>query len=365
MDPRWQKVLLLQTSYLGDTVLTLPLVSEVKRRFPHTHLTVLCSAIARELLQDHPEIDELIVDDKRRADRGLAGLWRKARVLRQNGYTMALTPHKSLRSALLLYLARIPFRVGFRQSKGWFLFNARAERKPERHDVERNLSVLEAVGIPIEECRRELALPIAANARDAANRLLESAGIRSGDLVFGMNPGSVWPTKRWPAASFAETARALKRKHDCRIVLFGGPEDMSTVGEIERLAEGAAVNLAGKIELRDLAAVLSACTVLITNDSGPMHIAVAAGVSTVAIFCATTPSLGFYPYASNAVVLEKDLPCRPCAAHGGRRCPLGTEACMRAINPENVVEAVEHLLQGGHDGVRGGAENFSPAFVSV
>src|SRR5262245_8829053 len=115
----WENVLLLQTSFLGDTVLTLPLVSELRRRFPVKKLSLLCLLSSRELLQDHPAIDEIILDDKRGSDRGLAGLRRKAAALRAKNFSVALTPHKSLRSALMLAWAGIPTRIGFRQSHGW------------------------------------------------------------------------------------------------------------------------------------------------------------------------------------------------------------------------------------------------------
>jgi len=113
---KWERVLVLQTSFLGDTLLSLPLLSEIKRRFPQTKLTLLCSPMGKALLQDYPGIDEIIVDDKRGADKGWLGMWRKAGELRPMVFSAALTPHKSLRSALLLFLAGIPYRVGFRQS---------------------------------------------------------------------------------------------------------------------------------------------------------------------------------------------------------------------------------------------------------
>ena len=122
-DPSWGNVLILQTSFLGDTVLTLPLIDEIRRHFPVKRLTLLCQPASRELLHDHPGIDEIIVDDKKKADRGFAGLRAKARALQAQGFTVALTPHKSLRSGLMLYWAKIPCRVGFRQSKSWFLFH--------------------------------------------------------------------------------------------------------------------------------------------------------------------------------------------------------------------------------------------------
>src|SRR5919109_1042093 len=157
---RWRKVLVVQTSFLGDTILTLPLISEIRRRFPKANITLLCTSQARDLLAGHPDLDAVIVDDKRRVDGGLLGLWRKARRLKGEGFTMALSPHKSFRSSLLLALARIPFRVGFRESKGSFLFHARVKRNSARHDLERTLSLLEAFNIRAEECRRDIRLHV-------------------------------------------------------------------------------------------------------------------------------------------------------------------------------------------------------------
>ena len=345
MDSRWEKVLLLQTSFVGDTVLTLPLISEIKRRFPAAHLSVICGPLAAELLRGHPDIDEIIADDKKGLDKGLKALWRKGRQLKQKRYTLALTPHKSLRSALLLYFADIPYRVGFRESKGWFLFHARAKRKTGCHEIERTLSILEPFGIEPKDCRRNLSLPVTPESHRAIAGLLESLSIKLDRLLIGINPGSVWPTKRWSATGFAQLIGLLKQEYDCEVLLFGGPEDLPVACRIQDLCHHAAVNLAGKIALGQLAAALSACRVLVTNDSAPMHIAVARNVPTVAIFCATTPALGFFPYSARAIVVEKELACRPCGSHGGRRCPLGTEDCIRQIPPERVLRAVEELLE--------------------
>lgn len=365
MDARWQHVLVLQTSFLGDTVLTLPLISEIKRRFPSSHLSVLCTPLARELLQDYPDIDEIIVDDKKGADKGLRGAWRKGRVLKRKGYTMALAPHKSLRSALLLTFARIPYRVGFRESKGCFLFHARAQRKTGRHDVERTLSILQPFAIDVEDCQRTLNFPCTAESRDAVARLLGSLSIAADKPLVGINPASVWPTKRWSASGFARLIELLKEKYDCEVLLFGGPEDLPTAAAIQDLCHHAAVNLAGKLDLRRLPAALSACRIFITNDSAPMHIAVARNVPTVAIFCATTPALGFYPYTANAIVVEKTLDCRPCAPHGGRRCPLGTEDCIRLISPDRVLHAVQELLERRKDIAPLDSDSRRPTFVAI
>ena len=361
----WRKVLVVQTSFLGDTVLTMPLFAEIKDRFPQAHLSILCGTQGRDLLNGQPEIDEIIVDDKRNRDKGWSGLRRKASELKERNFTLALSPHKSLRSALLLFFAGIPYRVGFRQSKGWFLFHSTVERDPRRHDVERNLSILEAFGIAPEDCRRNLQLEITSRAQESVDRLFRSVGVDGGRLLLGVNPGSVWPTKRWPAEGYASLLDLLRQRYDCQIALFGGPEDAPTAARIQRLSSARTVNLVGKIPLSELPAALRRCRALITNDSGPMHIAVAAGVPVAAVFCATTPALGFYPYSSRAVVVEKQLPCRPCSSHGGRRCPLGTEDCMRLVRPDDVLLAVEKLLTPNEEAESTAEPSFMPRFVTL
>jgi heptosyltransferase-2 len=146
------------------------------------------------------------------------------------------------------------------------------------------------------------------------------------------------------------------------VLLFGGIDDAAVVEAVQRGAGTATINLVGRIGLSDLAAAISQCDVFVTNDSGPMHIAVAREVPTVAIFCATTPELGFYPYSGDAIIVQRQLACRPCASHGGRRCPLGTAACSEEINPETVLAAVERQLRRGrkHEGAA-----YAPELLTV
>ena len=341
----WDNVLVLQTSYLGDTVLTMPLLVEVKRRFPRARLTFFCSPQGKQLAENSAAVDAVVVDDKKGRDRGWPGVWQQASRLRQMAFTLALTPHKSFRSALILYLAHIPCRVGFRQSKGWFLFNRLVHRPSERHDIERNLSLLSAFGIRVEDCERNFDL------RDPPDvpktRGFQEQGMQHGTerLRIGVNPGSVWATKRWETERYARFINLLQTRWDCDVVIFGGREDKQIAAAIQAAVGTRCINLAGKFSLAELPAAVASCDIFVTNDSGPMHIAVARGVPTVGLFCATTPALGFYPYSAAAIVVQKDLPCRPCGAHGGRRCPLGTEDCIRLIHPEHVLQAVEKLLK--------------------
>jgi lipopolysaccharide heptosyltransferase II len=365
MTVSWDNVLILQSSFLGDTVLTLPLISEVRRRFPVKKLSILCLPPCGELLTDHPGIDEIITDDKKSTDRGWRGLRRTAARLKKKNFSLALTPHKSLRSALILYFAKIPHRVGFRESSGWFLFHQRAVRDSARHDVERNLSILSAFGLAPEDCERSIELPVSASTRASVDRQLRALGVNDGDFIIGLSPGSVWATKRWSTAGFAALISMLRSKYDCKILLFGGASDIGVVEEIQKRGGGAAISLIGRIELRELAAAISRCRILITNDSAPMHIAVARKVPTVAVFCATTPELGFYPYSNDAIVIQKNLSCRPCGSHGGRRCPLATADCIREVAPEAVFQAVEKLLERLAGDLRTSLPSFQPEFITL
>lgn len=361
----WDNVLVLQTSFLGDTVLTLPLIAEIRQRFPVKRLTLLGAPPGAELMQDHPAIDEVLIYDKQGSDRGWRGFWRMAATLKSMRFTAALTPHKSLRSALLLCLAEIPYRVGLRQSAGSFLYHALGNREVRRHDVERNLAVLEPFGVKAEDCRRKIELPVSGAVAEAVSRKLADFGIERDKTTVGVSPGSVWPTKRWWPAGFARLLQLVKQKLDCQVLLFGSAADREIVAEVERLGGVAVFNLAGKLSLREFAAALSRCRVFVTNDSGPMHIAVAREVPTVALFCATTADLGFYPYTEDAIVVEKKLICRPCASHGGRRCPLGTEDCIRQIPAEQVFGAVERLLRSPRRGAAPADGSFRPERLEV
>lgn len=360
-----EKILIVQTSFLGDAVLTTPLLSEIRRRFPKAELAVLCTPQARNLFEGNRDVGEILTDDKKGAGRGLVGLWRVAKDLRRRGFTIAVSPHKSFRSALLVYLAGIPLRIGFRQSAGWFFYHRRVDRDPTRHDVERNLALLRPLGIDPMDCKRTLRVEVDPGTRETVEQLFHSLGVKRGGLILGVNPGSVWPTKRWTAEGYAELIVHLRKKYGCQILLFGGPEDQPITSKIQELADNVGVNLVGKIGLQQLACALDWCDLFVTNDSGPMHIAVARGVPVVAVFCATTPSLGFYPYSSKAVVIEKELPCRPCSSHGGRRCPLGTEDCMRLITAEDVMRGVERLLEEKDRVDRISADAHLPQFITL
>lgn len=338
-EPSGPSLLVAQTSFLGDVVLTTPLLSALRRRLAPVSLDVLVRPDAVPLVTGHPAVDHVLVDDKRGADAGAGGLVRLARRLRARGYDVVVSPHRSLRTALALAMAGIPRRVGFGDSRGAWLFHRTVRRERTLHDVHRNLALLEAFGGdpgPLDP-----ALPVSAAARAAAADMLPAG---SGPLV-GLAAGSVWATKRWSSEGFAAVAAALT-DDGARCVVLGAPEDRERAAVILARTGQRATSLIGRTDIATLVATIAQLDLLIANDSAPMHIASALGVPVVAIFCATTPALGYGPWGPRSIVVEAPLDCRPCRRHGSQACPRGTEDCIRLVSPHVVVDAARTLLAG-------------------
>ncbi|MBI3012912.1 MAG: glycosyltransferase family 9 protein, partial [Elusimicrobia bacterium] len=173
----------------------------------------------------------------------------------------------------------------------------------------------------------------------------DSHHIPEGKMLIGMNPGSMWKTKRWLPEYFAQVADTLQKERNCQIILFGSDQDKTAVRSVCSFMKSPVINLCGKTDLKTLTSLISRCSLFITNDSGPMHLASAAGVPLVAIFGPTTRELGFFPLGDKSVVVELELPCRPCSLHGGDRCPLKHFKCMRDLRPEVVLRQCRLFLQ--------------------
>jgi len=336
-ERRGPALLVPQTSFLGDVVLTTPLLSALRKRLRPRRLTVMVRPEARALVAGHPAVDQVMIDDKRGADRGLTGLIKMAARVRREEFDVAVCPHRSLRTAVLLALAGIPRRVGFDESRGAFLFHECVHRDRRLHDVERNLLLLEPLGGAGDTA--ELHVPVVADAAAHADELL------AGDSrpVVVVAPGSVWPTKRWTSSGFAEVIRTLTAK-GMRCVLIGAQGDTERAATIGVRSGTDVLDLTGRTSLAVVTAVIDRACLLIGNDSAPMHIARARGVPVIAVFCATTPALGYGPHGDDARVVGAELACRPCGRHGGRSCPRGTDDCRYLVEPAQVMAAAEEFL---------------------
>jgi heptosyltransferase-2 len=325
-DLRPTTTLVIQTAFLGDVVLTTPLLAVLAAR--HGPVDVVTTPAAASLLEGHPAVGTVIRYDKRGADRGLLGIWRMSRHLRPRGYERIFLPHGSWRSAALARLSGAAERIGFADSPAARTYTRRIARPASGHEVERLLALAGAGGdVP------PVHLELTADDRAAADTWLRERGIAPGFVALA--PGSIWGTKRWPG--YAGLAASL----DAPMVIVGGREDGVLADIVTAAAPGRAYSAAGALTLRASAALLSRAAVLVTNDSAPLHLATAVGTPIVAVFGPTVPAFGFGPRGPRDLVVQHpSLPCRPCSAHGPRVCPLSHHRCMRELSVESVVAAV-------------------------
>lgn len=334
-----KKILIVQTAFIGDVILATPLAQAAHAIFAPCTVDFMAIPAAANLLERNPSIARVLIFDKRDKQRGVAALWRFAKALRAENYDLAIVPHRSLRSALLVWLARIPQRIGFDRSAGAFLFTQRV-RYQEKHEVERNLDLLRHFG----EIPEKLKPRVDWDEADATRVAEFTKNADSKRVWCALAPGSVWATKRWPADRFAKLAKALIAEVNANVFLIGGQSDAELCREIQQAVGENCFNLAGMLSLRQSAALLDHCAVLISNDSAPTHLGVATNCKVITIFGPTVPRFGFAPYGEGHDVVEHNLPCRPCSAHGTKKCPIGTHACMQEIAVEGVFNLVKAIL---------------------
>ena len=348
IDPnKINNILVFQTAFLGDVVLTTPIFKNIKAHFKNAKVTALVIPGNAPVISGNPYVDSVITYDKKGGKGAKSFLDTLSEVKCQN-FDLVFSLHRSFRTSLMLYLSRIPVRIGFSDSAGSFFYTDTVKRDMTAHDVKRNLSILNGAGIKEDDISDELLVTYS----DADKKSLEEKmGARESltekhESAIVVSPGSVWATKRYPHESYAEVIKMLKADGRFDIVLSGGKDDIAIADEIVKLAGGGIINLTGKTTLKELAALLDSAALMITNDSGPLHIAASFNTPIVAIFGATTTNLGFAPYNKNSVVVEKELDCRPCGKHGGMKCPITTFDCMKLIQPEEAYEAATKLISG-------------------
>lgn len=318
--------LVIQTAFLGDVVLTTPLLSALAGRFGP--VDVVTTPAAAPLLETHPAVRAVARYDKRGADAGLGGLWRAGAGLRARGYQRAFLPHRSWRSAALALLADVPERTGFADAPAAITYTARVRRPGQGHEVERLLALAgEVIELPA------VSLGLTGEDQRAADAWLARRGVAPGFAALA--PGSIWGTKRWPG--YPELAASLEGP----VVVVGGPDDLPLAEAVAAAAPARIHVAAGELTLRQSAALIARARVLVTNDSAPLHLATAVGTPVVAIFGPTVPAQGFGPRGPRDTALgHPGLACRPCSAHGPQVCPLIHHRCMRELSVETVLAAV-------------------------
>lgn len=331
-EPR--RILLIKPSSLGDIVHAMPVVDAFKRRWPSAHLTWLVKRHWAEIVQRIEGVDSVWP-----VDPTLASWAGQAMALRAQRFDLVVDLQGLLRSALVARMTGCAQRVGFangREGSPWLYSQRVAVPTPEIHAVDRYLLIAKDLCVPIEDMP-QFRFRLPSQDVTALRDLFRRKGIDLDAPWVAMNISARWQTKRWPAASFAAVATQLAARGIGPLVVIGGPDEREASGLMRSLTACPLVDLTGETPIGLLPALLSKACVLITNDSGPMHVAAAVGRPVVSIF-GPTSAVRTGPYGAGHTVLTHDLPCRPCFSRVCRNAvPM---ECLESITPDQVVAAV-------------------------
>lgn len=329
------KILLVQTAFLGDVILSTPVIKAIHQIHPGCELWMMTTALSSGLVKGDQLLKGVISYDKNGKERGAAGFWRKVKELCSHKFDIVYSLHKSYRTALLLTLAGIPSRVGFEQAALSFLYTRTVKRLQGAHDVLRNLSLLRDQA-PIESFDDSLRLFV------PLVDIADAFGLPPNGGYAVLVPGSAWKTKMWDWQGFREVARWLL-ENGRKVVILGAKSEVEVCNQVA--LDLNVTNLAGKTSIPEMMNVIQKANLVVCNDSMSLHLASTFKIPTVTMFCATSPRFGFGPWKNKAVVVERhDLKCKPCRAHGSNVCPVGTFECSLGLPAKQVIAAIENVM---------------------
>jgi len=336
-----KKILVRVPNWIGDAVMCLPALEALGALYPSSDISVLAKAKVVPVFEGNPSVSDIIVYDKTRHG-GLLGQLRLSGEIRKKRFDLAVLFQNAFGAAVISFLGAANERVGYATDcRSGLLTRAipvTGEIK-KRHEVFYYLNIIKELGgkMPAKPAPR---IHLSSRERGLANRFLEESGLGKGPL-FGAAPGaSFGPAKRWPSAGFAEVLKGLVDEYGGDALVFGGPEDSEACKGV-LAAMPSAVDLSGKLGLREAIALMERCNAFISNDSGPMHISAALGVPTIAVFGSTNDSLTG-PVGERAVVVRDKMDCSPCFE---RECKFGHYECLTRIVPEKVLLKAKELIR--------------------
>ena len=328
-------ILIIHTAFIGDIVLSTALVSKVKEKYPDSNIYYLTTPLGKEILKNNPKIKEVIVYDKRGKDKGFGAFISFVRRIRKLKIDICLTPHRYLRSSVLSILSGAKIRVGYDIASLSFVFNKKIKYDKTKHEVEKLLSF-------VDDDTKRFELEMYPNEKDKLKIDTLVKNLSENKKIILIAPGSKWFTKKWPEEYFKILIQNLIKRDDLLVVITGGKEEK----EIELELDSKVLDLRGEISLLELAELTKRASLVVSNDSAPIHITSAfPNTRIIGIFGPTVKEFGFFPWSKNNKVFEiNGLYCRPCAIHGGNSCPEKHFRCMREITPDLIENEIYNYI---------------------
>jgi len=328
-----KRILVIKLRAIGDVLLSTAVLRNLRVAFPDASIDFLTEVPSREVLEGNPDVSSLLIfDGKKQSGAGLILDVRRRR------YDLVIDLFGNPRSALVTLFSGAKYRVGYRFGWRRYCYNIVVHpRGGEVHNVEFNLDALRSIDVPVHSA--EPVFPLSTQSETFAEDYFRKSAL-AGKHVVAFNPGGGWYTKRWRVSQFAQLGERLVKQFNVRVIVIWGPGERDDAEQVIKLG-----NFGGEIipptSLKQLASILKRCSSIVTNDSGPMHIAAAMGIPVVAIFGPTRPELQG-PLAGNfEVVRHQELSCLGCNL---TKCPIGNP-CMEDLSVEKVFEAFKRVME--------------------
>ena len=345
-----EKILIIRLSAIGDVVHCLPTLRILRQKFPQAQISWAVDELTANLLEGHPYLSQVIVIPARDLEKKLkklstlsqsiSDIKKIARQLREEKFDLVIDLHGLLKSGLVSYFTRAPIRLVYPLARDFSQFFA-THRVPlissSPHVVDKYLDTVRYLGLEIDKV--EFPLGLGKKEEAFAERFFKASGLAKEQLLLGLNPGASRLNKQWPPQKFAQLGDRLIKQYNCQIIIFGSPGDLPLVREIASQMKSTPILAGGKTSLKELSALISRCDLLVSGDTGPLHLAVAAQVPVVALFGPTDYHYSG-PYGEKKQVVSKQLLCGPCFRKGD--CPRKT-ICLKGIEVEQVMKAVKKL----------------------
>lgn len=346
----FHNILIVRTDRIGDVVLTTPAIKVLRQACPAARISILVAPLTKDLVTGNPCINEIILDDRRGVHRGIIGFWRLAVVLRRKKFDLAILYHTKKRTNFLCWMAGITRRTGYKNEKFGFLLNdpLRDERHfGKQHEARYCLDVLKHLGIfansifdkSLQDLAEDLYVPVSAHDQAWVEQFCRGYHISRQERLIAIHPGASDPAKCWSAGQFVELIGQLADRYQSRIVLIGTPQTAGIARQIIARTRVPVLDLTGKTTVGQLAGLLQRCNLVVSNDSGPVHIAAGVKTPCVSIFTRNQPGINpqrWQPLGKFSRVVS--VPPPKCRSQEGSEC-------SETIPTQAVLEAVDALLK--------------------
>ncbi len=339
-----KKILVMRYRFIGDTVLTVPFLRNLREAYPAARIDLMLEPFSGQVIEGCPYVDRVIPFEFKTihtysaaAKRGkLAGYFHYLRLIRSERYDAAFVLKRSLSSALLVRLAGVPRRIGFATEGRGILLTDRVAYRQDQHEVENFLDCLRVLDVPVGSTALELWPDSEGDKK--ASALMAQAGWKDGDFKVIIHAAASLPAKQWPLDRFAAVMTALRDRCQARFIYTGSTGDAALYRGIEKLGPFNGLNLCGVTNVRENLSVYKKADLFFGVDSGPMHMAAAVGVPVAALF-GPTDERKWGPWGEGHTVITKRLSCYPCKPH---KC--ADNKCMKLISVEDALDALEKHL---------------------